>query len=282
MPRSRTYGRPSRASPAGNRRTAGPLPAAAGRRKPGIRTEVPPPARPTRRTLRAAPGSAARQQEGSEDEQGRSQDQQEDKDASGRDAEKDAADERKDASDTEREQQDQDKQDERDAGEDEGGPEDEAAQEPEKQAGEQERREDEGAAEATRRQAPAPGTVDRSGAEPGEKSRTGGDTGTARAVGDPENEQDADDEPLGLDAEPAQDDTEREAGDDAAAAGEQPVPDVDLVGYTDAAKNPGLVEERRKGTAPLPSLSLRLRRPGAGHGTAGGHARHIPGRRSAF
>ncbi|MFF6880832.1 DUF4157 domain-containing protein [Streptomyces sp. NPDC012474] len=201
-------------------------------------------------------GSAARQQEGSKDEQERAQDQQEDKDASGRDAEKEAADERKDASDTESDQQDQDKQDERDAEEDTGGPEDEAAQEPEKQAGGQEQREDEGAPEANRRQAPAPGTVDRSGAEPGEKSRTGGDTGAARAVGDPENEQDADDEPLGLDAESEQDDREREAGEDTAgAAGAQPVPDVDLVGYTDAAKNPNLVEERRKGTAPLPSLS---------------------------
>ncbi|MFF7311219.1 DUF4157 domain-containing protein [Streptomyces sp. NPDC008137] len=201
-------------------------------------------------------GSAGRQQEGSQDEQERSQDQQDEKDASGRDAEKDAADERKDASDTERDQQDQDKKDERNAEEDQGGPEDEAAQEPERQAGEQERREDEGASETTRRQAPAPGTVDRSGAEPGEKSRTGGDTGTARAVGDPENEQDGDDEPLGLDAEPAQDDTERDAGDDTAgAAGAQPVPDADLVGFTDAAKNPSLVEERRKGTAPLPSLS---------------------------
>ncbi|MGX1626145.1 eCIS core domain-containing protein, partial [Streptomyces sp. NPDC055506] len=207
-------------------------------------------------------GSAGRQQEGSKDEQERSQGRQEDKDASGRDAEKDAADERKDASDTERDQQDQDKQDERDAEEDRGGPEDEAAQDPEKQAGEQERREDEGASEATRRQAPAPGTVDRSGAEPGEKSRTGGDTGTARAVGDPENEQDGDDEPLGLDAEPAQDDTEREAGDDTAgAAGAQPVPDADLVGYTDAAKNPNLVEERRKGTAPLPSPSSASEAP---------------------
>ncbi|MFB7927927.1 DUF4157 domain-containing protein [Streptomyces sp. NPDC056039] len=209
-----------------------------------------------RENAQGGAGAAGRQQEGSEDEQERTQEQQEEKDASGRDAEKDAADERKDASDTERDQQDQDKQDERDAEQDEGGPEDEAAQEPEKQAGEQERREDEGTSEATRRQAPAPGTVDRSGAEPGEKSRTGGDTAAARAVGDPENEQDGDDEPLGLDAEPAQDDTEREAGDDTAgAAGAQPVPDADLVGYTDAAKNPNLVEERRKGTAPLPSLS---------------------------
>ncbi|MFF8395680.1 DUF4157 domain-containing protein [Streptomyces sp. NPDC016172] len=202
-----------------------------------------------------AEGAAARQQVGAKDEQERSQGRQEEKDASGRDARQDAGDERKDASDTEREQQDQDKQDERDSEQDEGGPEDEAAQEPEEQAGEQERREDEAPAGVSRRQAPAPGTVDRSGAEPGEKSRTGGDTGTVRAVGDPENEQDADDEPLGLEAEPVQDDAGLETGDDAAAAaGQEPVPDVDLVGYTDAAKNPGLVEERRKGTAPLPSL----------------------------
>ncbi|MFC9131211.1 DUF4157 domain-containing protein [Streptomyces sp. NPDC057099] len=200
-------------------------------------------------------GSAGRQQEGSKDEQERSQDQQEDKDASGRDAEKDAADERKDASDTERDQQDQDKQDERDAEEDQGGPEDEAAQEPEKQAGEQERREDEATPEATHRQAPAPGTVDRSGAEPGEKSRTGGETGTARAVGDPENEQDADDEPLGLEQESEQDEADEDTRRDEAPGGEEASPsEADLLGHTDAAKNASLVEERQKGTAPRPPL----------------------------
>ncbi|MGX5208037.1 eCIS core domain-containing protein [Streptomyces violaceus] len=200
-------------------------------------------------------GSAGRRQEGSEDERERSQDQREDKDASGRDAEKDAADERKDASDTERDQQDQDKQDEREAEEDQGGPEDEAAQEPEKQAGEQERREDEGASEATRRQAPAPGTVDRSGAEPGEKSRTGGDTGTARAVGDPENEQDADDEPLGLEPESEQDEADEDDRTGEEPGGEEAPPsEADLLGLTDAAKNASLVEEREKGTAPRPPL----------------------------
>ncbi|MGK5694718.1 eCIS core domain-containing protein, partial [Streptomyces sp. URMC 128] len=200
-------------------------------------------------------GSAARQQENAKDEQDRSQDQQEDKDASGRDARNDAEEERKDASDTEGEQRDQDQQDER-AAEEEGGPEGEAAQEPERQAVEEEQRQDEREGEAGGRGAAAPGSVDRSGAEPGEKSRTGGDAGPARTLGDPENQQDADDEPLGLDAEPAQDDTEREAGNDtAAASAQEPVPDVDLVGYTDAAKNPSLVEERRKGTAPLPGLS---------------------------
>lgn len=200
-------------------------------------------------------GSPTRQQESAKQQQERSQDQQEDKDASGRDAQKDAAEEGKDASDTEREQQDQDKQDERDAGEDADSP-DEAAQEPEKQAVEQEQRQDAGAGEVAGRQAAAPGAVDRSGAEPGEKSRTGGDSGMARTAGDPENQQDADDEPLGLESESEQDGAEQERGSHTpASASLEPVPDVDLVGYTDAAKNPNLVEERRKGTAPLPSLS---------------------------
>ncbi|MBR8640209.1 DUF4157 domain-containing protein [Streptomyces tuirus] len=208
-------------------------------------------------------GSAARQQEGAGDEQERSQDQHEEKDASGRDDRKDAEDERKDASDTERDQREQDKQDDRDSGEDADSG-DEAPQEPEKQAVEAEQREDDGRGRVAGRQAAAPGTADRSGAEPGEKSRTGGDAGTARTPGDPENEQDADDEPLGLDTEPAQDDTEREAGDDAAAgSGQEPLPDADLVGYTDAVRNPSLVEERRKGTAPLPSLSFAAAGAGA-------------------
>ncbi|MET9764539.1 DUF4157 domain-containing protein [Streptomyces sp. NPDC006372] len=201
-------------------------------------------------------GSATRQQEHAKDEQDRSEAQREEKDASGRDAHKDADDERQDASDTDRAQQDQDRQDDRDT-EEEGGADDGAAQEPEKQAvEEEERRQGEGPGEAAGRRAVAPGTIDRSGAEPGEKPRTGGGPGPARTVGDPENEQDADDEPLGLDAEPAQDDTERESADDAASAADgEPVPDADLVGYTDAARNPGLAEERRRGTAALPGLS---------------------------
>ncbi|MFI8893528.1 eCIS core domain-containing protein [Streptomyces paradoxus] len=202
-----------------------------------------------------AAGSAARQQEGARDEQERSQEQRQEKDAGGRDDRQDADDERKEASGTERDQQDQDERDQR-AAEEEGGPEEEAAPEPGKQAVEGEQRREEDAGGTAGRQAAAPGAVDRSGAEPGEKSRTGAAAGAARTPGDPENEQDADDEPLGLDAEPAQDDTEREPGDGTATSADgEPVPDADLVGYTDAARNPGLVEERRKGTAPLPSLS---------------------------
>ncbi|MFF8012284.1 DUF4157 domain-containing protein [Streptomyces sp. NPDC007929] len=201
-----------------------------------------------------AEGSAARQQMGVKDEQERSSGRQEEKDASGRDARQDAHGEREDASDTERDQRGQDQQDEREAGEERSGAQEEAAPEPERQAVEQEQPRDSG--ETPGRQATAPGGVDRSGAEPGEKSRTGGEGASARTVGDPENEQDADDEPLGLDAEPTQDDSGPETADDpAASAGREPVPDADLVGYTEAAKNPSLVEERRKGTAPLPSLS---------------------------
>ncbi|MFJ5730381.1 eCIS core domain-containing protein [Streptomyces paradoxus] len=205
-----------------------------------------------RENAQGGAGSAGRQQKGSKEEQERSQEQQDDKDASGRDAAKDADDERKDASATERAQRDQDEQDERDTEEEPGGSDEGSAQEPEKQAGEQEQRE--GAAEATRRQAPAPGTVDRSGAEPGERPRTGREAWTSRTAGDLENEQDADDEPLGLEPESEQ----GEAGDvptgEAPGGEEAPPSEADLLGHTDAAKNASLVEERQKGTAPRPPL----------------------------
>ncbi|MET9394031.1 DUF4157 domain-containing protein [Streptomyces sp. NPDC006624] len=195
-------------------------------------------------------GAAGRRQEGAKDDQERSQDRQEEQDTSRRDDRKDAEDARESASATEREQRNQDARDEGETGQET----DESPQEPEKQAVQEEQRPQ--AAPAADRRSTAPGTVDRSGAEPGERSRTGGDTGAARAVGDPENEQDADDEPLGLDAEPAQDESDREAGDGTpAAAGQEPVPEAELVGYTDAARNPNLAEERRKGTAPPPAVS---------------------------
>ncbi|WP_432117480.1 eCIS core domain-containing protein [Streptomyces sp. bgisy032] len=214
-----------------------------------------PSAGPEREDAPGGAGAAGRRQEGAKDEQERSQDRQEEQDTSRRDDRKDAEDARESASATEREQRNQDArdQDARDEGET-GQETDESPQEPEKQAVQEEQRPQ--AAPAADRRSTAPGTVDRSGAEPGERSRTGGDTGAARAVGDPENEQDADDEPLGLDAEPAQDESDREAGDGTpAAAGQEPVPEAELVGYTDAARNPNLAEERRKGTAPPPAVS---------------------------
>ncbi|WP_151769752.1 eCIS core domain-containing protein [Streptomyces abyssomicinicus] len=128
----------------------------------------------------------------------------------------------------------------------------EAAQEPERQAGEQQTRRDEGL-ETVASTAPAPSPMDRSGAEPGEKPRTGGDSRPFRSMGDPENDQGVDDEPLGMES----DSVERERVSDEGtptAHGDEPVADIDLVGYTEAAKNPSLVEERRKGTAPRPSL----------------------------
>ncbi|WP_369269479.1 DUF4157 domain-containing protein [Streptomyces sp. R11] len=172
----------------------------------------------------------------------------EEKNASAQDAQQKAADDGT--------KEDEAKNDEAAAEEDreEAGGQEEAPPEPEQQAGEQQAHQDEGPAVASSAAA-APMPVDRSGAEPGERSRTGGDTGPLRAAGDPENEQDADDEPLGLDSEPTeQETTADQETSEAAARGDEPVPDVDLVGYTDAARNPGLVEERKKGTAPRPAL----------------------------
>ncbi|MEV5342171.1 DUF4157 domain-containing protein [Streptomyces sp. NPDC052676] len=191
---------------------------------------------------------AARQQQGAKDEQERSQEQQEDRAASDRDARKDAADERKEAADTEQAQQDQDKQDERGAGEDAGGQE-ETPQEPEKQAAEQERQ-----SGAVPQQPAAPAAVDRSGAEPGEKPRIGGDIVAPRTMGDPENAQDADDEPLGLEAESVEDgaeaDVEEEASDGRA-------PEIDTApSGEDTAVDPRLFERRKRGAPRAPALTF--------------------------
>ncbi|WP_409473049.1 eCIS core domain-containing protein [Streptomyces sp. HC307] len=187
-------------------------------------------------------------------EQDRSESGQEDKDAAAREDQNASAQDEQRKAEDDGAQQDEAKQDDAAAEKEreEAGSQEEAPQEPERQAGEQQTRQDEGPAVAANTAA-APSPVDRSGAEPGEKPRTGGDTGPIRSAGDPENEQDADDEPLGLDSEPA----EQEPGadeDTPAARGNEPVPDIDLVGYTEAAKNPGIVEERKKGNASRPSL----------------------------
>ncbi|RZB20446.1 DUF4157 domain-containing protein [Streptomyces sp. F001] len=198
--------------------------------------------------------AAQDQEEAGAREQDRSESGQEDKDTAAReDRNASAQDEQRKAED-DGAQQDEAKKDDAAAEEEreEAGRQEEAPQEPERQAGEQQTRQDEGPA-VSANTAAAPAPVDRSGAEPGEKPRTGGDSGPTRSAGDPENEQDADDEPLGLDSEPA----EQEPGadeDTPAARGNEPVPDIDLVGYTEAAKNPGIVEERKKGNASRPSL----------------------------
>ncbi|MBT2388880.1 DUF4157 domain-containing protein [Streptomyces sp. ISL-1] len=186
-------------------------------------------------------------------QQDRSQSQQEDKDASAHENKSASAQDDQQKAQDDSAQKDEAKQDDAAAEKDrdEAGGQEEAPQEAERQAGEQRAGEDEGSAVAGNIAA-APSPVDKSGAEPGEKRRSGGDTAPFRPAGDPENEQDADDEPLGLDAEPAE--QESAADEDTPAGGNEPVPDIDLVGYTEAAKNPSLVEERRKGNASRPAL----------------------------
>lgn len=202
-----------------------------------------------------APADAAAQDKEEADarDQDRSASGQEDKETSGHENKDAGAQDDRQKAEGEGAQKDGEKEDEAAAEEDreEAGSQDEAPQEPERQAGEQQARQGEEPVAANAAAAPSP--VDRSGAEPGERPRTGGDTGTLRPAGDPENEQDADDDPLGLDSEPA----EQESADDEdtpSARADEPVPDIDLVGYTEAARNPGLVEERKKGTAPRPAL----------------------------
>ncbi|WP_436949391.1 eCIS core domain-containing protein [Streptomyces sp. SudanB52_2052] len=203
-----------------------------------------------------APGGAGTpQRDASKDEQQRSQDQQEEKDASARDTRQDSADERQEASDTERAQQEQDQQDERGAEEDADGGEDEAAQEPDRQGVEQEQRQDTAVGDVARRPAASPGAVDRSGAEPGEKSRTAADPGMTRTAGDPENEQDVDDEPLGLDAESTQDGAEDErTADEEAGSGRAGDSDTEPSG-PEAADVPQLFVRRRRGAPRPPDLA---------------------------
>ncbi|SEB91419.1 DUF4157 domain-containing protein [Streptomyces sp. PAN_FS17] len=202
-----------------------------------------------------APEDAAAQDKEEADarDQGRSASGQDDKETSGRENKDAAAQDDRQKAEADGAQKDAEKKDEAAAEEDreEAGSQDEAPQEPERQAGEQQARQAEEPVAANAAAAPSP--VDRSGAEPGERPRTGGDTGTLRPAGDPENEQDADDDPLGLESEPAEQES-AEDEDTPSARADEPVPDIDLVGYTEAARNPGLVEERKKGTAPRPAL----------------------------
>ncbi|MFD5846653.1 eCIS core domain-containing protein [Streptomyces chartreusis] len=187
--------------------------------------------------------SAGRQQE-------RSQDRQEERNASGEGAQKDAADERKGAADNQKEQKDQDQRDDQHAQEEADGAQDEAAPEPEKQAGEQEARQ----AEAAPQQAAAPAAPDRSGSEPGERPRTGGDTGAARTVGDPENEESSDDEPLGLETESTEDDAEPDTDQEAS---ESSSADADTApSGEDTQVDPRLFQRRKKGAPRAPELTF--------------------------
>ncbi|WP_031481598.1 eCIS core domain-containing protein [Streptomyces bicolor] len=195
-------------------------------------------------------GAARGRQDSAGRQQERSQDRQEERNASGQGAQKDAAEERKDAADNQQEQKEQDQRDEQQAQEETGGAQEEAAPEPEKQAGEQEPRQ----AEAARQQPAAPAAVDRSGAEPGERPRTGGDTGAARTMGDPENEQDADDEPLGLENESAEEDAEPDADEepsDSRASDADTAPSGE-----DTAVDSRLFVRRKRGEPSAPALTF--------------------------
>ncbi|MFE3598878.1 DUF4157 domain-containing protein [Streptomyces sp. NPDC059142] len=109
---------------------------------------------------------------------------------------------------------------------------------------------DESEDQAAEEGAADPQALDKSAQEPGEKDRTGGDLDENRRAGDPENEEDADDEPLGLeeeseeldeekreDEEEAEDEEAEEDAEEAEEGTEDPQPDGALDGSTPAAAN---------------------------------------------
>ncbi|MDG9715538.1 DUF4157 domain-containing protein [Streptomyces sp. DH24] len=182
-------------------------------------------------------------QQHSQAQQERAQERQEERDGSGREAQQDAVEERKGEQEGRQAQQDQDAQDEA------GDP-----QEADQQGSEQEQRGPQDEADAGRRPAQALEAVDRSGAEPGERSRTASGPTASRVPGDPENEQDADDEPLGLEAEPAEEDVEHEPGDEAAGGRAS---DADTAPSGEGiADDPRLFVRRKRGAPRPPALSL--------------------------
>ncbi|MFE3137636.1 DUF4157 domain-containing protein [Streptomyces scopuliridis] len=192
--------------------------------------------------------AAQNQEEAAGRQQDRSQSQQQDRDASARDDNDAAAQE-----DRQKAQEDGQKDDATAAEQEQeegAGSEDEAPREPERQAGEQQPGQDEPSAVA-RNVAAAPAPADRSGTEPGDKLRTGGDTRPARTAGDPENEQDADDEPLGLESEPTEE--EPAADEDTAGSGARGA-DSEPSGL-DTADDPRLFRLRKKGEPRQPGIS---------------------------
>ncbi|GGT47850.1 hypothetical protein GCM10010271_60190 [Streptomyces kurssanovii] len=192
------------------------------------------------------------QEEAGARQQDRSRSQQVDKDASVREDNNASAQEQQQKAQEDGAQKDKARQDDRAAEEEreEAGGQEEAPQEPEQQAGEQPAGEDEAAVAGNLAAAPSP--VDKSGAEPGERSRTG-DARPVRNTGDPENEQDVDDEPLGLEAESEQDAAEEP---DAGAAEGSGAADTGA-GPTgpETADDPRLFQRRKRGAGRVPGIS---------------------------
>ncbi|MDH6224162.1 DUF4157 domain-containing protein [Streptomyces sp. MJP52] len=187
----------------------------------------------------AGRGATAPEQVASQDreeagarEQDRSEARQQDKDSATREMSTASA------------QDDQSEAVDDEAAQDETEGREEAPQEPEQQAGS-----NEGPA-ATTNTAPAPSPVDRSGAEPGERPRTGGDSSPFRSMGDPDNEQGIDDEPLGLESDTAEDsavsDSDEEPGEDLTRHS-----DTALSGE-DTAVDPRLFVRRKRGAPRAP------------------------------
>ncbi|MBZ4014190.1 eCIS core domain-containing protein [Streptomyces purpurogeneiscleroticus] len=132
---------------------------------------------------------------GKEDGSARRQEEAEAKEQDKKSADRDQKDDKK-QDEQQKAEQDKDAE-EKDKGAEEEDAQERAAEQQEQQPAGEERTDEAGRHEG----ATAPGAVDKSAAEPGEKDRTGNGHAVRRTWGDPENEEDADDEPLGLEEE---------------------------------------------------------------------------------
>ncbi|MFI9047827.1 DUF4157 domain-containing protein [Streptomyces sp. NPDC053427] len=125
---------------------------------------------------------------------------------------------------------------------------------------------DERADQAAEEQAAGPEDLDKSAEEPGEKDRTDRGIDSGRRAGDPENEEDADDEPLGLEEESEdldEEDSDTEEGDEDA--------DLDAANDDAAGDDDSLTEDGLDSSPRAPANGTNAK------DSAGGGREGVPG-----
>ncbi|MEU8785448.1 DUF4157 domain-containing protein [Streptomyces sp. NPDC048637] len=123
---------------------------------------------------------------------------------------------------------------------------------------------------AGRQPGTAPEALDKSAAEPGEKERTAGDLDQRRGKGDPENEEDADDEPLGLEEESAEldEDDAQDAAEDEELDTEDTADSAADAGASDSAGSSG-TDDGVSGGGPAGSASSAAKQQSSDDAVAG-------------
>ncbi|MEU7486801.1 DUF4157 domain-containing protein [Streptomyces sp. NPDC042319] len=232
-----------------------PAPGGAGKSSPAEEASGQAPGKaPGKSSAKDKSGDKAKDKADAEAKEDGSAQQKEEAESKEQDKKSADRDKRDDKKQDEQQKAEQDKDDkENDKAAEEEDAQDRAAELQEQQAAGEERTDEPGQREG----AAAPAAVDKSAAEPGEKDRTGNGHAIRRTLGDPENEEDADDEPLGLEDESAElaeeEPEDTDLGDEERSEDtEEPLPDSDIQAGPAAAnkKNPKVSAERQMSGAP--------------------------------